>query len=79
MRLVAEFTTEPFEVEGQPPAHVTEALRGAEAAGLDCDFGPFGTQVRGDQERLLPTLTGVMEAAFARGASQVTSQVRRDG
>jgi uncharacterized protein YqgV (UPF0045/DUF77 family) len=79
MRLVAEFTTEPFEVDGQPPAHATEAFQAAQDAGLECDFGPLGTSVRGEQELLLPALTGVMEAAFANGATQVTLQVRRDG
>ena len=79
MRLVAEFTTEPFEVEGQPPAHATEALRVVEEAGLECDFGPLGTLVRGEQELLLPALTGVLETAFAHGASRVTLQVRSDG
>ncbi|GAA1602951.1 hypothetical protein GCM10009804_69270 [Kribbella hippodromi] len=78
MRLVAEFTTEPFDVEGQPPAHATEALRAAEEAGLECDFGPLGTQVRGEQDLLLPALQAVLKAAFAGGASQVTLQVRRD-
>lgn len=79
MRLVAEFTTEPFDVdEGTPPAHATEALRAAEAAGLDCDFGPLGTQVSGEQELLLSALPKVLDAAFAGGASQVTLQVRRD-
>jgi uncharacterized protein YqgV (UPF0045/DUF77 family) len=78
MRLVAEFTTEPFDVEGSPPAHATEALRAAEEAGLDCEFGPLGTQVSGEQHVLLPALPKVLEAAFAGGASQVTLQVRRD-
>ena len=79
MRLVAEFTTEPFDVdEGSPPAHATEALRAAEEAGLECEFGPLGTLVRGEQHLLLPALPNVLEAAFAGGASQVTLQVRRD-
>ncbi|MGY4768869.1 hypothetical protein ACXC9Q_18300 [Kribbella sp. CWNU-51] len=78
MRLVAEFTTEPFDVEGTPPAHATEALRAAQEAGLECDFGPLGTQVRGEQELLLPALPDVLAAAFAGGANQVTLQVRRD-
>jgi len=78
MRLVAEFTTEPFDVEGSPPAHATEALRAAEEAGLECEFGPLGTQVRGEQDLLLPALPGVLQAAFKAGASQVTLQVRRD-
>ena len=79
MRLVAEFTTEPFEVEGEAPAHAAEAFRAAQEAGLECDLGPLGTSVRGEQEVLLPALTGVLEAAFAHGATQVTVQVRRDG
>jgi uncharacterized protein YqgV (UPF0045/DUF77 family) len=78
MRLVAEFTTEPFDVEGSPPAHATEALRAAEEAGLECDFGPLGTQVRGEEDVLLPALSGVLGAALKAGASQVTLQVRRD-
>lgn len=78
MRLVAEFTTEPFDVEGSPPAHATEALRAAEEAGLECDFGPLGTQVRGEQNQLLPALPDVLRAALAAGASQITLQVRRD-
>jgi uncharacterized protein YqgV (UPF0045/DUF77 family)/DNA-binding CsgD family transcriptional regulator len=79
MRLVAEFTTEPFDVDGSPPAHATEALQVAQEAGLECEFGPLGTSVRGEQEQLLPALTNVLDAAFAHGASQVTMQVRRDG
>ncbi|WP_405064303.1 thiamine-binding protein [Kribbella sp. NBC_01505] len=78
MRLVAEFTTEPFDVEGSPPAHVTEALRAAEEAGLECEFGPLGTQVSGEQQEVLSALQQVLQAAFAGGASQVTLQVRRD-
>ncbi|GAB2664659.1 helix-turn-helix domain-containing protein [Kribbella swartbergensis] len=79
MRLVAEFTTEPFDVEGRPPAHATQALEAAREAGLEPDFGPLGTTVRGEDELLLPAVSRVLEAAFANGASQVTLQVRRDG
>ncbi|MFI7060251.1 helix-turn-helix domain-containing protein [Kribbella sp. NPDC050124] len=79
MRLVAEFTTEPFDVEGQPPAHATKALEAAREAGLECDFGPLGTSVRGEEELLLPAVSRVLEAAFANGASQVSLQVRQDG
>jgi uncharacterized protein YqgV (UPF0045/DUF77 family) len=77
MRLVAEFTTEPFDVKGEPPAHATEALRAAQEAGLDCEFGPLGTQVRGEQELLLPALQGVLQAAFNGGASQVTLRIHQ--
>ncbi|GAB3936566.1 hypothetical protein GCM10029976_048420 [Kribbella albertanoniae] len=76
--MVAEFTTEPFDVEGSPPAHVTDALRAAQDAGLDCEFGPLGTLVRGEQVDVLAALPQVLEAAFGGGASQVTLQVRRD-
>ena len=79
MRLVAEFTTEPFDVEGAPPAHATEALRAAEAAGLDCEFGPLGTSVRGERAALLAALPGVVDAAFDHGADRVTMQVRLEG
>jgi uncharacterized protein YqgV (UPF0045/DUF77 family) len=79
MRLVAEFTTEPFDVEGEPPAHATRAFQAAQEAGLDCDFGPLGTSVSGEQDQLLPALPGVLQAAFANGATQVTLQVRQDG
>ena len=79
MRLVAEFTTEPFDVDGQPPAHATEAFEAAQRAGLESDFGPLGTSVRGEDDVLLPALSGVLQAAFEHGATQVTVQVRQDG
>ncbi|MGW6283230.1 helix-turn-helix domain-containing protein [Kribbella sp. NPDC055071] len=77
MRLVAEFTTEPFDVKGSPPAHATEALRAAQEAGLECEFGPLGTQVRGEQELLLPAMSGVLQAAFDSGANQVTLRIHQ--
>ncbi|RJQ66657.1 hypothetical protein D5S17_35085 [Pseudonocardiaceae bacterium YIM PH 21723] len=79
MRLRAEFTTEPFTGEGEPPSHATEPLRVAERAGLDCDFGPFGTTVTGEQATLLTALNDVLTAAFDHGATRVTLQVERDG
>ncbi|MDP3892921.1 thiamine-binding protein [Nocardioides sp.] len=75
MRLVAEFTTEPFHGEGEPPAHALAALQAAEAAGLDCEFGPLGTTVRGDADEVVRALADVLRAALARGASRVTLQV----
>ena len=77
MRLIAEFTTEPFVGEGDPPPHATAALRAAEEAGLECDFGPLGTSVSGAQDEVLPALAQVLAAAFANGATRLTLQVER--
>lgn len=79
MRLEAEFTTEPFHGEGQVPAHATAALEAARAAGLDCEFGPLGTSVRGERQALLAALSGVVGAALEHGADRVTMQVRLEG
>lgn len=75
MRLVAEFTTEPFQGEGEvPPEHARAALEAAERAGLTCDFGPLGTEVRGDLDDVVPALAEVLRAALAAGATRVTVQ-----
>jgi len=79
MRLEAEFTSEPFHGEGEPPAHATAAFDAARAAGLDCEFGPLGTSVRGERAALLAALPGVVDAAFDHGADRVTMQVRLEG
>ncbi|NYD40560.1 thiamine-binding protein [Nocardioides panaciterrulae] len=78
MRLVAEFTTEPFHGEGEAPEHARAALGAVERAELDCDFGPLGTTVRGEDEDVLPALTEVLRAALAHGATRVTLQVERE-
>jgi uncharacterized protein YqgV (UPF0045/DUF77 family) len=78
MRLVAEFTTEPFHGEGAVPAHAEAALRAAEAAELACDFGPLGTTVRGEGDDVVHALADVLRAALAHGATRVTVQVERD-
>ncbi len=77
MRLVAEFTTEPFVGEGPAPAHATEALHVVEAAGLTCDFGPLGTSISGEDDALLPVLEQVLATALAHGATRVSLQVER--
>lgn len=78
MRLVAEFTTEPFHGEGSPPPHVTAALRAAEDAGLECEMGPLGTSVRGDADDVVHALADVLRAALAHGATRVTVQVEQE-
>lgn len=78
MRLVAQFTTEPSQGEGEPPAHARAALRAVEAAELDCDLGPSRTTVRGDGDDVVHALADVLRAALSHGATRVTVQVERE-
>ena len=77
MRLRAEFTTEPFHGEGDPPAHATAALDAVRTAGLEAEFGPFGTAVTGDEDSLYDALPSVLRAAMDNGATRITLQVER--
>ncbi|WP_344683659.1 thiamine-binding protein [Saccharopolyspora taberi] len=79
MILRAEFTTEPFEGEGDPPAHALAARDRLLEAGLEPDFGPLGTSITGDREVLLPALAAVLETALDSGAHRITLQVTVDG
>jgi uncharacterized protein YqgV (UPF0045/DUF77 family) len=79
MRVVAEFTTEPFTGEGEPPVHAVAALEAAKAAGVECEFGPLGTKVSGDADQVLGALDAVLRAALSNGASRVTLQVETSG
>ncbi|HET8605340.1 MAG TPA: helix-turn-helix domain-containing protein [Marmoricola sp.] len=76
MELRAEFTTEPFSGEGEPPAHATEPVRVLQQAGFDVDFGPLGTGVSGAKGALLDALRDAVDVAFDEGATRVTLQVR---
>jgi uncharacterized protein YqgV (UPF0045/DUF77 family) len=76
--ITAEFTVEPFE-EGSPGPHVLAALDAARLAGVDVDFGPFGTTMRASDDRaLLDAVDSVLRAALAAGGTQVSLQVRRE-
>ena len=75
MILNAEFTTEPFEGEGEPPTHAVRARDCLLAAGLDPDFGPLGTAVHGAHEDVLPALNEVLTAVLTAGANRVTLQI----
>jgi uncharacterized protein YqgV (UPF0045/DUF77 family) len=77
MRLVAEFTTEPFEGEGEPPAHAMSAFRALEAAGVECELGPLGTSAAGESDDVLQAVLAAVSAALSNGADTVTLQVRR--
>lgn len=78
MALQVEFTVEPFE-EGTPGPHVRAALDAARASGLQVDFGPFGTNLAGDDDgQVLDVLDQAVRAALQAGATRVAVQVTRD-
>ncbi len=76
MQLRAEFTTEPFQGEGEPPEHATAPVHVLQQAGLEVDFGPLGTGATGESDALLDALREAVAAAFDRGATRVSLQVR---
>ena len=76
MTLRIEFTVEPF-TEGAPGPHVHAAVEAARATGLTVDFGPFGSSVEGDDERVLAAADALVRAAVGAGASRVSLQVAR--
>ncbi len=75
MRLVAEFTTEPYHGEGTPPAHAQRSWDVIQTAGLPGDFGPLGTRFSGDADEVLDTLRAVLATAIEAGARRVTVQI----
>ena len=75
MRLVAEFTTEPYHGEGTPPAHAQKSWDVFLTAGLPGDFGPLGTRFSGEADEVLDTLRAVLAAAVDAGARRITVQV----
>lgn len=75
MRLVAEFTTEPYRGEGTPPPHAQRAWEVITEAGLTGEFGPLGTQFAGPVDEVLDTLRSVLSAALEAGATRVTIQL----
>ena len=76
MPLRIEFTVEPFH-DGAPGPHVHAAVEAARAAGLSVDFGPFGSSVEGDDDRVLSAADAVTRAAIEAGATRVSIQVTR--
>ena len=76
MRVVAEFTTEPFKGEGEPPAHARRAWEVVQASGLEGDFGPLGTEIAGDRAPVLVALHEVMTVALDAGATRLTLQLQ---
>lgn len=78
MNLRVEFTTEPFEGEGEPPAHAAVARDTLRESGLDPEFGPLGTAVSGARDVVLPALTTVFERTLDAGADRITLQISVD-
>lgn len=79
MALAVEFTVEPF-VEGTPGPHVQAALDAAAGTGLQVEFGPFGTELAGDDDQqVLDAVDQVVRAAVTAGATRVAFQVVRRG
>ena len=74
MRVVAEFTIEPF-VEGDPGEHVLAALRAVHDAGLEPEVGPFGSAVTGELRDVARAVARMLEAATTHGASRVSVQL----
>jgi uncharacterized protein YqgV (UPF0045/DUF77 family) len=79
VELEAEFTTEPFRGEGEPPAHAVRAHEAATRAGLSTDFGPLGTAVRGEAQALLDALPAIARAALEGGATRLTLRLTTSG
>ena len=76
MALRIEFTVEPFQ-DGAPGPHVRAAVDAAHAAGMTVDFGPVGSSVEGEDDRVLEAADAVVRAAIGAGASRVSLQVTR--
>jgi uncharacterized protein YqgV (UPF0045/DUF77 family) len=74
VNVTAEFLVEPFR-EGALGPHVSAAIDVVEAAGLAVDIGPFGSQVAGPVEVVVPVLAEALRAAVDAGASRVNLTV----
>ncbi|MEU2629830.1 thiamine-binding protein, partial [Kitasatospora sp. NPDC007106] len=74
MRLMVEFTTEPFELDGFPD-HAKAARRVVDEAGLDVSVGPFGTSAEGDAEQTLAAVTRLLRETLEAGATRISVQI----
>ena len=72
--LEVTFTVEPF-VAGQPGPHVLAAVDAVRSSGRDVEFGPFGSTFSVDSADVGRVVGGLLDAAYANGASHVTVQV----
>jgi uncharacterized protein YqgV (UPF0045/DUF77 family) len=75
VRLRAEFTTEPFDLD-EAPGHALVAREVMAAAALDhVDVGPFGNTVEGAAPPVLAALGELFDRVLAAGATRVTLQL----
>jgi len=74
MKVVAEFTIEPF-VDGDPGDHVLVGLDAVRAAGLEPEVGPFGSTVSGELTTVSDAMARMFEAATRAGATRVSVQL----
>ncbi|WTA50821.1 thiamine-binding protein [Kitasatospora purpeofusca] len=74
MRLMVEFTTEPFELDTFPP-HAAAARKVVDEAGLDVAVGPFGTGAEGEADRILAAVTKLLRESLDAGATRISVQV----
>jgi hypothetical protein len=72
--LEVTFTVEPF-VAGQPGPHVLAAVDAVRALGADVEFGPFGSTFIVAPDQVGRAVGGLLDAAYAHGATHVTVQV----
>ncbi|MDH6114107.1 uncharacterized protein YqgV (UPF0045/DUF77 family) [Kitasatospora sp. MAP12-15] len=74
MRLMVEFTTEPFELVNFPD-HAVAARRAVDEAGLAVSVGPFGTSAEGAADRVLAAVDRLLRESLEAGASRISFQV----
>ncbi|WP_286157980.1 thiamine-binding protein [Streptomyces sp. CB03911] len=74
MRLMVEFTTEPFELDTFPE-HAMAARRVVDEAGLAVAVGPFGTGAEGEAQQVLDAVTKLLRETLDAGATRISVQV----
>ncbi|MET8624195.1 thiamine-binding protein [Kitasatospora sp. NPDC004669] len=74
MRLMVEFTTEPFELDTFPE-HAAAARKVVDEAGLDVSVGPFGTGAEGEADQVLTAVTRLLRETLDAGATRISVQV----
>ncbi|MEV7771214.1 thiamine-binding protein [Kitasatospora sp. NPDC086791] len=74
MRLMVEFTTEPFELDTFPE-HAAAARKVVDEAGLAVSVGPFGTGAEGEAQQVLAAVTTLLRETLDAGATRISVQI----
>lgn len=74
VRLMVEFTTEPFELDTFPE-HAVAARKVVDEAGLAVAVGPFGTGAEGEADQVLAAVTKLLRETLDAGATRISVQV----